>query len=63
MDKIEKIYEYINRTPFKMGFIIMNNYTANKLGLKNLDKIGNFIVCVHDYSQIINDNIYILPSN
>lgn len=64
MDKIEKVYEYINSLSFKNGAIIMNNYTANKLGLKNLDKIGNFIVCTHDDdSQIINDNIYVLPSN
>lgn len=64
MDKIEKVYEYINSLPFKNGAIIMNNYTANKLGLKNLDKVGNFIVCVYDDDlQIINDNIYVLPSN
>lgn len=63
MDKIEKVYEYVNSLPFKNGAIIMNNYTANKLCLKNLDKVGNFIVCVYDTTQIINDNIYVLPSN
>lgn len=64
MDKIEKVYEYVNSLPFKNGAIIVNNYTANKLCLKNLDKVGNFIVYVHDdASQIINYNIYVLPSN
>ena len=63
MNSITKINDYMNSLPFKNGAIIMNNYTANKLDLKNLDKIINFIVYIYDNSQIVNDNIYVLPSN
>lgn len=63
MNSITKINDYMNSLPFKNGAIIMNNYTANKLDLKNLDKINNFIVYIYDNSQIVNDNIYVLPSN
>lgn len=63
MNSITKINDYMNSLPFKNGAIIMNNYTANKLDLKKLDKINNFIVYISDNSQIVNDNIYVLPSN
>ena len=63
MDSINKINNYMNSLPFKNGAIIMNNYIANKLDLKNLDKINNFIVYIYDNSQIVNNNIYVLPSN
>ena len=46
MNSITKINDYMNSLPFKNGAIIMNNYTANKLDLKNLDKIINFIVYI-----------------
>ena len=44
MNSITKINDYITSLPFKNGAIIMTNYTPNKLDLKNLDKIINFII-------------------